>query len=71
MMPRPFTKIFFLAGEPIQVPADLSREQVASYNALVQEMNRLGIEVEEMVALSYKTTARPLTASRHRLGRRG
>jgi lysophospholipid acyltransferase (LPLAT)-like uncharacterized protein len=55
LMPMPFTKILLLAGEPIRVPADLSREQVASYNALVQEeMNRLGVEVEEMVALSHK-----------------
>jgi hypothetical protein len=63
MMPKPFTKIFLLAGEPIQVPADLSREQVARYIVLVQdEMNRLGVEVEEMVALSYKATPLPLSA---------
>lgn len=58
MLPKPFTKIFLLAGEPIKVPADLSREEIARYQSLVQnEMNRLGIEVEEMVALSRKTTA--------------
>ena len=63
MMPKPFTKIFLLAGEPIKVPADLSREEVARYIALVQdEMNRLGVEVEEMVAVSRKATAPPVEA---------
>ncbi len=53
MMPKPFTKIFLLAGEPIKVPSDLSREEVARYTALVQdEMDRLGSEVERMAALA-------------------
>jgi lysophospholipid acyltransferase (LPLAT)-like uncharacterized protein len=63
MMPKPFTKIFLMAGEPIKVPADVSREEVARYTALVQdEMNRLGIEVEEMAALSRRATAPPVDA---------
>ena len=69
MMPKPFTKIFLLAGEPIKVPADLSREQVARYMALVQdEMNRLAVEVEEMIALSRKATAPPSMPNRLLLG---
>ena len=63
MMPKPFTKIFLMAGEPIKVPADVSREEVARYTALVQdEMNQLGIEVEEMAALSRGATAPPVDA---------
>lgn len=63
MMPKPFTKIFLLAGEPIKVPADLSRDEIARYIALVQEeMNRLGIEVGEMVAPPCKATAPPVSA---------
>jgi len=51
LMPKPFTKIFLLAGEPVKVPPDLSREGVARYAALVQdEMDRLNTEVERMAA---------------------
>jgi lysophospholipid acyltransferase (LPLAT)-like uncharacterized protein len=49
MMPKPFTKVFLLAGEPVKVPPDLSRQEVARYTALVQkEMDRLSDEVERM-----------------------
>jgi lysophospholipid acyltransferase (LPLAT)-like uncharacterized protein len=52
LMPKPFTKIFLLAGDPVKVPPDLSREEVARYSALVQdEMDRLDIEVERMATL--------------------
>ncbi len=52
LMPKPFTKIFLLAGEPVKVPPDLSREEVARYSALVQDaMDRLNIEVERMATL--------------------
>jgi hypothetical protein len=45
------------------VPTEFLREQVARYIVLVQDaMNRLGVEVEEMVALSYKATPLPLSA---------
>ncbi len=52
MMPKPFTKVFLVAGEPVEVPPDLSRQEVARYTALVQdEMDRLSTEVERMAAL--------------------
>jgi lysophospholipid acyltransferase (LPLAT)-like uncharacterized protein len=55
-MPKPFTKIFLMAGEPIKVPPGLSREEVARYTALVQdEMNRLDGEVEQMAASPRNT----------------
>ncbi len=51
LLPKPFTKIFLLAGEPVEVPPDLSREEVARYTVLVQEeMDRLSSEVERMAA---------------------
>ena len=51
MIPKPLTKIFLLAGKPVEVPPNLSREEVARYTALVQdEMDRLGTEVEQMAA---------------------
>lgn len=52
MMPKPFTKIFLVAGEPVEIPPDLSREEVARYTASVQDaMDRLNAEVERMAAL--------------------
>jgi lysophospholipid acyltransferase (LPLAT)-like uncharacterized protein len=49
MIPKPFTKVFLVAGEPIRVPPDLSRREVARYTLLVQdEMERVAAEVEEM-----------------------
>lgn len=51
MIPKPFTKIFLMAGKPVEVPPDLSREEVARYTALVQdEMDRINTEVERMAA---------------------
>ncbi len=59
MVPKPFTKIFLVAGEPIEVPPDLSREEIARYTALVQdEMDRLSTEVERMAALPGKENGR-------------
>jgi len=49
LIPKPFTKIFLLAGKPVEVPPDISREEVTRYTALVQdEMDRLSEEVERM-----------------------
>jgi lysophospholipid acyltransferase (LPLAT)-like uncharacterized protein len=64
-MPKPFTKIFLMAGAPIRVPAELSREEFARYIALVQdEMDRLNLEVERLVALSRKERAEDETRQR-------
>ena len=52
MIPKPFTKVFLATAEPIYVPPDLSRQEVARYTALVQdEMDRLNAEMERMAAL--------------------
>ena len=70
MIPKPFTTIFLMVGEPIKVPPDLSREEVARYTALVQdEMDRLGTEVERMAALPRKEPKR--IASPHSAGKSG
>jgi lysophospholipid acyltransferase (LPLAT)-like uncharacterized protein len=40
-IPRPFTRAWFLLGEPIRIPPNLSREQIEFYTQLVQsEMHR-------------------------------
>jgi len=42
MIPKPFSKVIGITGMPIEVPADLNREQIAQVTAQVQdEMNRL------------------------------
>lgn len=42
MVPKPFSKIMAITGMPIEVPADLNREQIAEVTAQVQdEMDRL------------------------------
>ena len=49
-IPKPFTTLFLLAGEPIQVPPNLSREDLSRYTALLQEaMDRLGVKARRLV----------------------
>jgi lysophospholipid acyltransferase (LPLAT)-like uncharacterized protein len=51
LIPKPFTKMFLMAGKPVEVPPDISREEVTRYTALVQdEMDRLHTEVERLAA---------------------
>lgn len=42
VIPMPFSKVFLLAGDPIDVPADLSRDELTHYSAQMQvHMDRL------------------------------
>ena len=42
MVPKPFSRALLLAGAPIEVPPDLTREQISEYAELVQkEMDRM------------------------------
>lgn len=42
LVPKPFSKALLLAGRPIEVPAELTREQISEYAELVQrEMDRM------------------------------
>ena len=61
LIPRPFTTVFAIAGAPIHVPPDQSREQLAEHTARVQSaMERLhevvdrwaaGVELPDVAAL--------------------
>ena len=51
VIPRPFSKVFLLAGEPIEIPARLSRDRLAQYVAHVQDqMDRLAIDANQLAA---------------------
>lgn len=44
LLPKPFSRALLLAGAPIEVPADLTREQISEYSELVQrEMDRMDL----------------------------
>jgi len=44
LIPRPFSSALLLAGTPIEIPPDLSREQISEYADLVQrEMDRMDL----------------------------
>ena len=51
LIPWPFTKVLLLAGQPIEIPADLDGREIAAYRALVQrEMDRLRDQAENVAA---------------------
>ncbi len=44
LIPKPFSRALLLAGAPIEIPADLTREQILEYTELVQkEMDRMDL----------------------------
>ena len=50
MVPRPFSRALLLAGAPIPVPANLTREEISEYAELVQkEMDRLDLLGQRIV----------------------
>lgn len=50
VIPKPFSTLYVLMGEPIPIPADLSREQLDHYIALAQQaMDRLGEQAQRML----------------------
>ena len=49
-IPKPFSTVYYLVGEPIYVPKDISREEMNSYTDLVQEkMEELEQELKQFV----------------------
>jgi hypothetical protein len=47
VIPKPFTKVFLLGGEPIRIPPDLGSEQLQQYVDRIQaEMDRLNDAAE-------------------------
>lgn len=50
-IPKPFARVYYLVGEPIYVPADISREDMNSYADLVQQkMEELEQQLDRIVA---------------------
>lgn len=42
IVPKPFSKAYLLIGKPIPIPAEVTRDQIAEYQTLIeQEMNKL------------------------------
>ena len=49
MIPKPFTTVYGLTGEPINVPPKLSREELDHYTSMLQEaMDRLDAEAQRL-----------------------
>ena len=50
VIPKPFSTVYVVMGEPIAIPADLSREQLDHYIALAQQaMDRLTEQAQRML----------------------
>jgi len=51
VIPKPFAKVFLLAGDPIKVPPALERNELQRYATLLQaDMDRLNDEAERLAA---------------------
>ncbi|EDL61054.1 lysophospholipid acyltransferase family protein [Gimesia maris] len=49
-IPKPFATVYYLVGNPIHVPEDISREEMREYTDLVQEkMEELEQELEQIL----------------------
>ncbi|MFH1302417.1 MAG: lysophospholipid acyltransferase family protein [Planctomycetota bacterium] len=61
-IPKPFSKVYYLVGEPIEVPENISREDMNYYTELVQEkMEVLEREVNQLVS---ETTSEEIVSFR-------
>ena len=50
LIPKPFSTVYVVMGEPIAIPGDLSREQLDHYIALAQQaMDRLNDQAQRML----------------------
>ena len=61
VIPKPFTKVFLLGGDPVRIPPDLGSDQLQPYvNRIQAEMDRLNAAAER---LSGTAAPEPLTAA--------
>lgn len=50
-IPKPFSRVYYLVGKPIQIPEEISREEMNSYTELVQEkMEELEQELVQIIS---------------------
>ncbi len=53
VIPKPFSKVYLLAGDPVDVPANVSRDQLVPYVAQIQgHMDRLDAQACDLASLS-------------------
>ena len=51
VIPKPFSKVFLLAGDPIEVPADVSRDNLTQYAAQIQgQMDHLNAQAQRLAS---------------------
>ncbi len=51
VIPKPFSKVFLLAGDPIEVPADVSRDNLTQYAAQIQgQMDHLDAQAQRLAS---------------------
>lgn len=51
VIPKPFSRVFLLAGKPVEVPSNLGNDQLQPYVNLIQgEMDRLNEAAEDLAA---------------------
>jgi lysophospholipid acyltransferase (LPLAT)-like uncharacterized protein len=51
VIPRPFSRVVLLAGEPVEVPTELSRGQLTEYVARIQtQMDDLNVRAQQLAA---------------------
>lgn len=57
LFPQPFTTIYAIGGRPLDVPPELTREQLEQYTARLQaEMERLDAELQRWVVGEIATS---------------
>ncbi len=58
LIPKPFSKVFLLAANPVAIPAELDNAQLQEYKALIQtEMDRLNTQADRLAGGSSERTA--------------
>ncbi len=51
VIPKPFSKVFLLAGDPVEVPVDVSRDKLTQYAARIQDqMDRLDAQAQRLAS---------------------
>ncbi len=63
VIPKPFSRAIFLAGDPIRIPPDIDRDELESYRVLIQrEMDALELKAREELgaAVAVRESASPV-----------
>ena len=62
VIPRPFTKVYVLAGEPISIPPEASRTELNEYTVMIQnEMDRLHLVACDMASTTSGDACHAIT----------